>query len=72
MSNELKPCPKCGGEITIYTGIFRGAFAKCKNCKSEFDICGMDKIPTINGGVKIRQCTVDKIKRMWNRSVDNG
>lgn len=30
---ELKPCPKCGGDIIIWVNIERGAYAKCVDCK---------------------------------------
>lgn len=63
---ELKPCPECKGEITIYTNVARGAFAVCQECKREFDICGTDQIPTYNG-CRFRKSTADKIRRMWNR-----
>ena len=66
--SELKPCPSCGGEIRIFLHIYRGAVAKCQACKKEYGICGTDKIPTYNG-IQIRKCTVDKIRRLWNRRV---
>lgn len=63
---SLLPCPSCKGEIRIYTHLARGAFAVCKTCKKEFDICGMDQIPVYHG-CKIRKSTVNKINKMWNR-----
>ena len=66
MSEELKPCPKCKSKITLYTNIERGVFARCEQCKSEFDVCGMDKVPVYDG-VKVRKSTIRKIKKMWNR-----
>ena len=68
LNSELKPCPKCRGEIRIYVATFKGAVAKCMECKSLFDICGMDKIPLYDG-VKIRKSTVRKVYKMWNRSA---
>lgn len=68
---ELKPCPECEGKIRIFTHIARGAFAVCQKCKREFDICGMDQIPTYNG-CRFRKSTADKIRRMWNRRCHNG
>ena len=36
---ELKPCPKCDGEILLYSnGPKRGVYAKCKACGSEYPI----------------------------------
>lgn len=69
--DELKPCPSCGGEIRILVQIGRGAFAKCKICGKEYDICGMDKIPTYNA-IHIRKSTVNKIRRWWTRRVGEG
>lgn len=65
MSECLKPCPKCKSKITLYTNIERGVFARCEQCKSEFDVCGMDKVPVYDG-VKVRKSTIRKIKKMWN------
>lgn len=67
---ELKPCPKCKGRIRIFVNIERGAFAKCSQCQSEFDLCGVDKVPTY-GGVKFRKSTIRKIQKIWNRRADN-
>ena len=68
---EIHPCPDCSGEIRIFTHIARGAFARCQVCKKEYDICGMDQIPTYHG-CRIRKSTVNKIIRMWNRRTDHG
>lgn len=66
----LKPCPYCKGEIRIYTQLGRGAFAKCKACKKEFDVCEDDQIPTYHG-VRIRKSTVNKVYKMWNKMALN-
>ncbi len=68
---ELKPCPICNGEITIYISVERGVFARCKLCKNEYDVCDVDKVPTYDG-VKIRKSTVRKIEKIWNRRADDG
>lgn len=70
MANELKPCPVCKGEIRIFTNIARGAFAVCKACKKEFDICENNQIPVYHG-CRIRKSTVNKIERMWNRRAED-
>lgn len=67
-NEQLKPCPKCGSQVKLITNIDRGVFARCEHCKSEFDVCGMDKVP-LYGGVKIRKSTIRKIKRIWNAGV---
>lgn len=70
MQNELKPCPKCGGDIIIWVNIERGAYAKCVDCKKEYPLCGIKDVPTYQG-VKIRKSTVRKIEKMWNRRANN-
>lgn len=37
---ELKPYPKCGGEIVTMCGLLRTPqiFVRCKSCKTEFDL----------------------------------
>lgn len=67
---ELNQCPKCKGQITLFTNIERGVFARCEQCKSEYDVCSMDKV-SIYDGVKIRKSTIRKIEKMWNRMADN-
>lgn len=69
---ELNPCPKCNGKITLYTVVGVGVVARCRECKSEFDVCGVDELKLYNG-CKIRKSTIRKIEKMWNRSsVKNG
>lgn len=60
---KLKPCPDCSSEIKIFTNLLRGAYAKCLQCKKEFDICGNDRIPLYHG-CRFRKSTADKIRRM--------
>ena len=62
---ETNPCPKCNGEITLYTNIERGVFARCKQCKSEFDVCEVEETKPYDG-IKIRKSTIRKIAKMWN------
>lgn len=69
---ELNPCPKCKGKITLHTVISRGVVARCRECKSEFDVCGVEELKLYHG-CKIRKSTIRKIEKMWNRSsVKNG
>ena len=67
---KIKPCPECKGEIRILVNCERGAFAVCQSCEKEFDICGTEQIPLYQG-CRIRKVTVDKIKNMWNRRINN-
>ena len=29
---ELKPCPKCGSDVIVYTSRYRKIFCECKMC----------------------------------------
>ncbi len=66
MMSELLPCPKCKGEIKLYSSFGVGAVAVCQQCKEEFIVCGMEDLKVYNG-FKIRQSTVRKIEKMWNK-----
>lgn len=61
----LNPCPKCSGDIKIFTRTGVGAVAVCQKCKAEYTICGVDELHVYNG-CKIRKSTVEKIQKMWN------
>lgn len=67
---ELKPCPKCKGQIKLYSRFGVGAVAVCQNCKEEFVICGVEELK-IYSGCKIRKSTIRKVEKMWNRRADN-
>lgn len=68
---KLNPCPKCNGEITLFVNINRGVFARCGQCKSEFDVCGTHEVPTYHG-IRIRKSTIRKVNKMWNRRATDG
>ena len=65
----LKSCPKCGGGVTLWVNMDVGAFASCHVCKAHYAVCGMKEIPVYDG-YKIRKCTKDKVKRLWNRMAE--
>ncbi len=65
---ELKPCPKCNGEIKLYSRVGVGAVAKCQQCKEEFVVCGMADLKLYNG-CRIRKSTIGKIEKMWNKQA---
>lgn len=65
---NLKPCPKCGGKISLYSTTdpnrSYNCFAKCKSCKEEYPM------PEANlktySGVKIYPQSIKKAIRLWN------
>ena len=65
---ELLPCPKCNGEIKLYSRFGVGTFAVCQKCKEEFVVCGVEELKIYNG-CRIRSSTVRKIKKMWNKQA---
>ena len=67
---KLNPCPKCNGEIKLYSSLGVGAVAICEQCKLEFIVCGMEELKVYNG-CRIRKSTVKKIEKMWNKQTDH-
>lgn len=65
---QLNPCPKCNGNIRLMVRYDIGAYAKCDNCKEEQTLCNIDELK-IYDGYKIRNSTVNKIKRLWNKQT---
>ncbi len=65
---ELKPCPKCNGEIKLYSRFGVGAVAVCQKCKEEFVVCGIADLKIYNG-CRIRKSTIGKIEKMWNKQA---
>ena len=65
---ELLSCPKCNGEIKLYSRLGVGAVAECQQCKGEFTVCGMEELKVYNG-CRIRKSTVRKIEKMWNKQA---
>lgn len=67
VSEELKPCPFCGGEAELdtlsqYTNVFTGAKETgiaiyCRDCVAEIMICRGD-VPDV---------TPEMVEEMWNR-----
>jgi transcription elongation factor Elf1 len=68
--DELKPCPKCKGEIQLFScGYFTGdsnCFARCKSCKKEFVVPTELKA----NGVKIYPASIKKAYRIWNENSE--
>ena len=70
-TDNLKPCPKCKGEITLYSSCYitngSNCFARCESCKSEFAIPTELKVK----GVKIYPASMKKARRLWNEKNEN-
>ena len=68
--DDLKPCPKCKGEIELYSSCYltneSNCFARCKSCKSEFVVPTELKAK----GVKIYPASIKKAHRIWNESSE--
>lgn len=83
MTDKLKPCPFCGGEVELldYTGRVYGFWdykIKCKQCRAYMDSPSTAIVTGLNEGVfrQIRnEETMLKAKReliiIWNRRADN-
>jgi hypothetical protein len=65
---ELKPCPECGGNITLYSHCsFKddyNCFARCSNCKREFP---MPEAWLASHGTRIYPASIKRAHRCWNR-----
>lgn len=65
---KLKPCPKCGGEIKLYSHVSLelgfNCFARCKSCKTEFTV----PVELKTKGAKIYPASIKKSYRIWNEN----
>lgn len=57
MSEKLKPCPFCGGEVEFYIGVYDICTVTCKNCGAMTSFTN--------------SLTKDKTIDTWNRRVSN-
>lgn len=63
MSEELKPCPFCGGKAVKYVN--NGVCVKCVDCGiSTITLCDMQRIESDKG-------TIERVIEMWNRRTNN-
>ncbi len=60
-SEELKPCPFCGGEAAIVYDI-NSVYVKCIKCHCQ----------TIAMVSSVTYCAQDCVTERWNRRDDNG
>lgn len=63
--NELKPCPFCGGEATVFASSEGGVFVVCMKCQV--------RTHTLVDTLAYNKPTnaVKKVIEAWNRRVDN-
>lgn len=64
---KLKPCPKCGGEVKLYSvckmDINYNCFAKCQKCKEKYILPYIDfKL----SGVTIHKDSIKEAEKAWN------
>lgn len=63
MSEELKPCPFCGGKAVKYVN--NGVCVKCVNCEiSTITLCDTHHINPNNGAI-------EKVIKLWNRRTND-
>ncbi len=64
---NLEPCPKCKGEITLYSCVSMKAnfncFALCQKCKTEYP---MPEAKLKAHGARIYPASIKKAERLWN------
>lgn len=65
---ELKPCPKCGGEIVTMCGIMRTPqiYAMCKSCRAEFDLPNVKLKTWKSNPIRISKTTIRQAAEAWN------
>lgn len=70
---DLRPCPKCGGKIRLYSTVQPdkdyNCFAKCVSCKMEYPL-RKARLKTY-GGAKIYPQSIKKAIRIWNEGDVN-
>lgn len=69
---ELKPCPKCGGEIVTMCGLLRTPpiYAMCKKCKAEFDLPNVKLKTWKSNPIRISKTTIRQAAEWWNKIAE--
>lgn len=67
---ELKPCPFCGGEVSIFKDNHNKYAIKCFNCRMYFGI-EVEHDCELEEGWYSTFDTVDGAKEAWNRRAEN-
>lgn len=66
----LKPCPKCKGEIELYSSCNfadgSNCFARCESCKTEFIV----PVELKAYGARIYAASIKKAHRIWNENSE--
>lgn len=73
MSNRLKPCPKCGAKVKLYSHINPHdnfcVLARCTNCKEEYPIPNVKIRTWKSNPTRISKRTIQEAEEAWNRRV---
>lgn len=68
MLEDLRPCPKCGGKIRLYSRtnqeVTYNCFARCQLCKEEYPL--PEARLKVYNGVHIYPQSIKKAIRIWN------
>lgn len=68
---ELKPCPSCGGKITLYSvcnpKIPYSAMARCEKCRKEYPLPKVKLKTWKSNPMRISESMVKDAEREWNK-----
>lgn len=68
---KLKPCPKCGGEIKLYSDLDPNdpyvAFAKCTKCKKEYPLPTVKLKTWKSNPARISAEMIHDAEKAWNK-----
>ncbi|MCH5340068.1 MAG: hypothetical protein J1E01_01245 [Acetatifactor sp.] len=73
MSEEMKPCPGCGGEIKLMGGLLRvpEAYAKCIDCNKEYDLPNVKIKTWPSNPIRISKTTIRQAVKSWNKLAES-
>lgn len=70
---KLKPCPKCGGNIELYSvfnpGISYSAFARCQKCKNEYPLPKVKLKTWKSNPIRISKIMISQAEKEWNKQM---
>lgn len=66
---ELKPCPKCGGEIKTMCGTVRNPqiYARCESCREEYDLPKVKLKTWKSNPIRISKTSIREAAEAWNK-----
>lgn len=71
MSEQLKPCPSCGGDIKLYSNLNPNdnffAFARCTYCKKEYPLPTVKLSTWDSKRIGISKKMINDAVKAWNR-----